>query len=179
MKVHSVCITVHPTFAYYDKGKLNIRFLLFFCSPNVQTHLLSSVGERRSNLKGLVKGEIVARGLWGCMMKHGVTTLVWAFTQIDSRDYNLVLHLTQVSCSGRVNQINLALLSMAANPHLTYTTFTLKDIIEFLSLLASNLTRLFFCFFVCECNKDCLFSFTCTRGADRESVWILHLDCVV
>lgn len=117
------------------------------------------------------------------MMKRGVTALVWTFTQIDSRDYNLVLHLTWVSCSGRVNQIRLGLLSMAANPHLTYPTFTLKDIIEFLALLASNLTRLFFfCLFsfvVCEYNKDRFFFFTCTRGADRENVCILRLDCVV
>lgn len=61
-------------------------------------------------------------------------------TQIVSRDYNLVLCLMWVSRSGRMNQINLALFSGAANLHLS-CSFTLKDIIKRLSPPAPSPTR--------------------------------------
>lgn len=56
-------------------------------------------------------------------MKVGVRTLVYAFTQIDSRDYNLILNLARLSRSGHINQIS---------------PFSPKHRIEFLSLRASK-----------------------------------------
>lgn len=74
--------------------------------------------------------------------EHGVEIPLQTFARIYSADYNLVLHLTPIGRSERLNQINLALHHFAASLVLHHRQ---KDIIK---LFCFVLLLFFFVFFV-------------------------------